>query len=346
MSKFTRMMSFFKVNKKIAVDLGTSAVLIFDKSRRKIVARASSTVAKDTRTNEVVAIGNRARKMIGRTSGNIKVINLLEGGIVSDLSTTKAMLKYLMKKLFISFPFRPQVVMTIPVGTSDIEKRAIFETVSGIKRIYLIESPVAGLMGMDVDILEARGNLVIDIGAGITEIAVISVGEVIASKSIRVAGNKFDEDIKRFMKKEYNLLIGNRTAEIIKKEIGTAKKLSYDENFYADVKGRDLATGVPKVIEISSNHVYEALKYSINEIILVLKEVLKKCPPELIPDIFDNKIILNGGGSLLKKLDTVIEDITEIEVKRSPKPFEANVIGAAECFKNKKMLNKLLMQEE
>lgn len=346
MSKFTRMMSFFKINKKIAIDLGTSSIFIYDKSKRRIVLKSSSVVAIDKRTNEIIAVGNKAKKMFGRTSENVEVINPLAGGIVSDLYTTKEMLKYFLRKLYISFPFKPEVIVTIPSGTTSIEKRAIFETVSGVKRSYLIESPIASLMGLDVDVLEAKGNLIIDIGAGTTDIAVVSVGETIISKSIHIAGKSFDEDIKKYMKKEYNLLIGDRTAEIIKKEIGTAKKLSSEEILYADVKGRDLITGIPKVIEISSNHVYEALKFSVNEIILALKEVLKKCPPELIPDIFNNKIILNGGGSLLKKLDVVIEDIIGIGVKKSEKPFEATIIGAAKCFKNKKMLEKLLMQEE
>lgn len=343
MSKFTRRMSFFRTKKRIAIDLGTSNVLIYDK--KKIVLNEPSIVVKNKRDGEIIAIGNRAKKMLGKTPENIEVIKPINEGVVSDINALRAMLKYFLNKLYVFSFFKPEIIISIPAETTKIEKKAILEAIPKAKKVYLIEGPRAGLVGSGIDISEPKGNLIVDIGGGSTDISILSLNETVVSKTVKIGGNKFDDDIINFMKKQYGLLIGERTAEIIKKEIGTAKNLPYEENLLADVRGRDLESGMPKVIEISTNHVYEATKSSVDEIVLAIREVLKKCPPELSPDVLDSGILLTGGGSLIKNLDLAIQEELNIKVKRGDNPLEAIVIGSALAFKNKKLLKTLITTE-
>ena len=236
-------------------------------------------------------------------------------------------------------------MICVPLEMTSVEKRAIFDAAIGAKKVYLIEEGKAAVVGSGVNISLPEGNTVIDIGGGSTDIAILSMDEIISSKSIRVASNKFDDDIIKYVKKEFNLLIGDKTAEEIKIELGTAIKVPETENEISNIKGRDLTSGIPKTVEITSNQVYEAIKDSVNEILAALKEVLENCPPELSADVLDNGIILTGGGSLIKNLDKLIEDEVKIIIKRASNPLESVVVGGGKAFNNKKLLRALEMKE-
>lgn len=345
MSKFTKFMNFFRIKKHIAIDLGTSNILIYDKEKKKIVLNEPSVIVKDRKTGEIIAIGREAKEMLGKTAENIAVIRPLNEGVISDMDATKEMLNLFIRKTYGGSPFKPEVMICIPLEITGVEKRAIFDAVIGARKVYLIEEGRAAVVGSGVNISLPEGNTVIDIGGGSTDIAILSLDEIISSKSIRVASGKFDEDIIRYVKKKFNLLIGEKTAEEIKIELGTAMEVPENENEISSIKGRDLALGVPKTVEITSNHVYEAIKDSLNEILSALKEVLEKCPPELSADILDNGIILTGGGSLIKNLDKRIEQEVKINIKRATNPLESVVLGGGAAFNNKKLLRTLEMKE-
>ncbi len=345
MSKFTKFLNFFRMNKSIAVDLGTSNILIYDKQKKKIVLNEPSVIVKDKKTGELMAIGKEAKEMLGKTSENTVVIRPLNEGVISDIDATREMLNVFIRKIYGGSPFKPELMVCVPIEITSVEKRAIFDAAIGAKKVYLIEEGRAAVVGSGANISLPEGNTVIDIGGGSTDIAILSLDEIISSKSIRVASNKFDEDIVKYVKKEFNLLIGDKTAEEIKIELGTAMEVPENENEISTIKGRDIATGIPKTIEITSNQVYEAIKDSINEIVAALKEVLEKCPPELSADIIDNGIILTGGGSLIKNLDKLIEKEVKISIKRASNPLESVVVGGGMAFNNKKLLRTLEMKE-
>lgn len=345
MSKFTKFINFFRVKKSISIDLGTSNVLIYDKQRKKIVLNEPSVLVKDVKTGKVVATGNEAKEMLGKTSDNVEVIRPLREGVITDIDATREMLNSFIKKIYGFSPFKPQVVICVPIEVTSIERRAIFDSAINAKKIYLLEEGRAAVMGSGVNISLPEGNTVIDVGGGSTDIAILSLDEIVSSKSIRVASNKFDEDIIRYVKKTFGLLIGDKTAENVKKAIGTAMKVPEEENERYIIKGRDLETGIPTEVEITANQIHEAIKDSVNEIIMALKEVLEKCPPELSADVLDNGIILTGGGSLIKNLDKLIENIAQIPIKRSENSLESVVIGAGKAFDNKKLLRTLEMRE-
>ena len=337
MSRLTRFLNFFRINKSIAIDLGTSNVLIYDKQKNKIVLNEPSVIVKNRKTGELVAVGKEAKEMEGKTAESTVVIRPLTEGVISDIDATR--------EIYGGSPFRPELMVCVPIEMTSIEKKAIFDAAIGAKKIYLLEEGKAAVVGSGVNISLPEGNTVIDIGGGSTDIAILSMDEIISSKSIRVASNKFDTDIIKYVKKEFNLLIGDKTAEEVKIELGTAIKVPETENEISSIKGRDLATGIPKNVEITSNQVYEAIKDSINEILSALKEVLEKCPPELSADVIDNGIILTGGGSLIKNLDKLIEDEVKITIKRATNPLESVVIGGGKAFNNKKLLRALEMKE-
>ena len=236
-------------------------------------------------------------------------------------------------------------MICVPIEVTSIEKKAIFDVTMGAKKIYLLEEGRAAIMGSGVNISLPEGHTVIDIGGGSTDIAILSLNEIVASTSIRVASNKFDEDIIKYVKRKFNLLIGDKTAENIKKEVGSAMEVPINENISTKIKGKDLVTGIPKTIDITSNQINEAIKDSVNEIILALKEVLEKCPPELSSDILDNGIILTGGGSLIRNLDKLIENKVNIPIHRATNSLESVVIGGALAFDNKALLRTLEMRE-
>lgn len=345
MSKITKFINFFRIKKSIAIDLGTSNVLIYDKQRKKIVLNEPSVVVKDKKTGEVVAVGSEAKEMLGKTSDSVVVIRPLREGVITNIDATREMLNAFIRKIYGRSPFRPEIMICVPIEVTSIERKAIFDATIGAKKIYLIEEGRAAVLGSGVNISLPEGNTVIDVGGGSTDIAILSLDEIVSSKSIRTASNKFDEDIIRYVKKNFNLLIGDKTAENVKKEIGTAIKVPDNENMVTQIKGRDLGTGIPKTIDISSNEVYEAIKDSIAEILVALKEVLEKCPPELSADVLDNGIILTGGGSLIKNLDKLIENEVKIPIKRAQNSLESVVIGGGLAFDNKKLLRTLEMRE-
>ena len=341
--EFKRSTNFFRLNKSISIDLGTSNVLIYDKQKDKIVLNEPSVVAKDKKTNQIIAVGKEAKEMLGKTPDSIMAVKPLSDGVISDIDSARAMISEFIRKIYGTGIAKPQVMICVPIEVTTVEKRALFDTIINAKKVYLIEEGRAAVMGAGVDISKPEGNMVIDIGGGSTDIAILSIDEIVASKSIRVASNTFDQDIIRYVRNKFNLLIGDRTAEKIKKEISTA---TIEETpLTMQVKGRNLLDGIPKELTINSNEVREAIIDSINLIISAIKEVLEKCPPELAADILDNGIILTGGGSLVRNLDVLIESEIQIKVTRPENPLESVVLGAGFAFDNKKLLRTLQMRE-
>ena len=340
---FNRFTNFFRLNKSISIDLGTSNVLIYDKQKDKIVLNEPSVVAKDKKTNQIIAVGREAREMLGKTPDSIMAVKPLSDGVISDIDSARAMISEFIRKIYGTRIAKPQVMICVPIEVTTVEKRALFDTIINAKKVYLIEEGRAAVMGAGVDISKPEGNMVIDIGGGSTDIAILSIDEIVASKSIRVASNTFDQDIIRYVRNKFNLLIGDRTAEKIKKEISTA--IIEETPLTMQVKGRNLLDGIPKELTINSNEVREAIIDSINLIISAIKEVLEKCPPELAADILDNGIILTGGGSLVRNLDILIESEMQIKVTRPENPLESVVLGAGFAFDNKKLLRTLQMRE-
>lgn len=301
----------------IGIDLGTANVLVYV-SGKGIVLEEPSVVAIDKRTNSVLAVGEDARKMIGRTPGNIVAIRPLREGVISDYDITEKMLKYFISKVvdkkgFGRF-FMPRIMVCVPTGVTEVEKRAVEDATrqAGAREVYIIEEPIAAAIGAGVDISKPNGSMVIDIGGGTADIAVISLGGAVVSESIKIGGDKFDEAIARYIKKQHNLLIGERSAEKIKIEIGTA--FEREEDKYMNISGRNLLTGLPQTIRICSSEILEALDECVEQIILATLTVLENTPPELAADISDTGIIMTGGGSLLYGLDKRIESRIGINV--------------------------------
>ena len=337
MSRMTKFINFFRVKKSIAIDLGTSNVLIYDKQQKRVVLNEPSVVVKDKKTREIVAVGLEAKEMLGKTADNVVVIRPLREGVITDIDATREMLNAFIRKIYGNSPFKPEIMICVPIEVTTIERKAIFDAAIGAKKIYLIEEGRAAILGSGVNISLPEGHTVIDVGGGSTDIAILSLDEIVSSKS--------DEDIIKYVKKKYGLLIGDKTAENVKKDIGTAIQVPEAENLKTEIKGRDLNTGIPKNIEITSNEIYEAIKDSVREIVVALKEVLGKCPPELSADILDNGIILTGGGSLIKHLDSLIEKEVRIPIKRAKNSLESVVVGGGLAFDNKKLLRTLEMRE-
>ncbi len=301
----------------IGIDLGTANVIVYV-SGKGIVLEEPSVVAIDKRTNSVLAVGEEARRMIGRTPGNIVAIRPLREGVISDYDVTEKMLKYFVEKVvdkkgFGRF-FMPRIMVCVPTGVTEVEKRAVEEAtrLAGAREVYIIEEPIAAAIGAGVDISQPNGNMVIDIGGGTADIAIISLGGAVVSTSIKVGGDKFDEAIVRYIKKQKNLLIGERSAEKLKIEIGTAMKL--EEERYMKVSGRNLITGLPESMEISSSEILDAISECVEQILIATRFVLEQTPPELAADISDRGIIMTGGGSLLHGLNKRIEESTGIKV--------------------------------
>lgn len=340
-----KFINFFRINKNLAIDLGTSNVLIYDKQRKKIVLNEPSVIVRDKKTNKVIAVGKKAREMLGKNPESIVVIKPLKDGVISDDNSARDMLSEFMKKVYGVSPFKPDIMICIPIEVNTVDKRALFESVRGARKVFLIEEGRAAIIGSGVNISLPMGNMVIDIGGGSTDIAVLSLNEIVASKSIKMAGNTLDQDIIRYVRTNLNLIIGDRTAEKIKKELATAVKLSEEENKKLPIRGRSLSTNTPIELEISSNQVQEAISRTIESMVDSVKEVLSKCPPELAADILDNGIVLTGGGALIRHLNEYIEERTKVPVKIADKPLESVVVGAGLAFDNKALLKTLLMRE-
>lgn len=319
----------------IGIDLGTANVLVYVNGKG-IVLKEPSVVAIEKRSNTVLAVGEEARRMIGRTPGNIVAIRPLRDGVISDYDVTEKMLthyinKVVDKKGFARF-FMPRIMVCVPTGVTEVEKRAVEEATrqAGAREVYIIEEPIAAAIGAGIDISKPDGNMVIDIGGGTADIAVISLGGAVVSESIKVGGDKFDEAIVKYMKKQHNLLIGERTAEQIKINIGTAH--TREDELTMDVRGRNLVTGLPENITINSSEMLEALKECVDQIVSLAHLVLEKTPPELAADISDSGIIMTGGGSLLYGLDKRIEERTGISVRIAEDPLSCVAKGTGESL--------------
>ena len=304
-------MCFFLKGEDIAVDLGTASVLVYV-NKEGIVLNEPSVVAIDNNTNRVIAVGTEAREMLGRTPGNIVAIRPLRDGVIAEYDVTEKMLKYFISKASKKKSFvKPRVMICIPSGVTSVEERAVKQAAlaAGAKEAYLIEEPVAAALGAGIDISEPNGSMVVDIGGGTTDIAVMSLGGVVCSKSIRVGGDKFDDAIVRYIRRYHNLVIGERSAEEVKKDIGSAYP-SLRASETAELKGRDLISGLPKTVTITAEEVNEAIVEQIEDIIAAVKEVLEKTPPELASDIMNRGIVMTGGGSLLHGMDILVSERT------------------------------------
>ncbi len=332
---------FGALSNDLAIDLGTANTLVYLKGKG-IVFREPSVVAvqRDSRGEQnVVAVGKAAKEMLGKTPGSIVAIRPMKDGVIADFEVTEEMLRYFIvrahnRKTFV----RPRIIIGVPSGITPVEKRAVRESAesAGAREIYLIEEPMAAAIGADLPIKDATGNMILDIGGGTTEVAVISLSGTVTSQSIRVAGDKMDEALVQYVKRKYSLLIGDRTAEVIKMTIGTAYP---DENSESmEVKGRDMVTGIPKTLEITAEEVREALVDPINTIVETVRITLEKTPPELAADIVDKGIVLVGGGALLKNLDVLLREVTSVPITIADDPLSAVVMGAGRVLDDIELL--------
>ena len=324
----------FGMSMDIGIDLGTANVLIYIKGKGGVLP-APSVVAIDRDTNNILPVGEEARQMIGRTPGNIVAIRPMRDGVIADFDITESMLRHFIEKVTgHSFMIRPRIMVCIPSCITMVEQRAIQEAAeqAGARSTYLIEEPLAAAMGAGLDISEPYGSMVVDIGGGTTDVAVISLGGIVISDSLRVAGDKFDEAIMDYIKKEFNLMIGERTAENIKMEVGAAFPEARHSKM--NIRGRDLLTGLPKNIEVTTEQVSKALEPSVVQIVDCVKEVLEKCPPELASDIMDHGIILTGGGAMLYGLDELIRKETQISTSLAEDPLSCVALGTGRALEN------------
>lgn len=329
-------------SKNLGIDLGTANTLVHMKSKG-IILREPSVVAMDIESNEPLAVGDRAKEMIGRTPGNIVAIRPLKDGVISDFNVTQKMLKYFINRAMGSKLLfaRLRVVICVPSGVTAVEKRAVREAAmaAGAKDPVIMEEPMASAIGAGLPVSEPTGNMIVDIGGGTTEVAVISMGGIVTAGSIRVAGDEMDEAIIAYIKRNYNLSIGYQSAENIKKEIGAAYMPDKDKTY--QVKGRDLLTGLPKNVDITSEEIVEALSEPVTSIIEAVKTCLEKTPPELAADIMDRGIVMAGGGSLLKNLDRLLAERTGIPVHLAEDPLSCVAMGTGKVLESEETLKKL-----
>lgn len=331
------------VSKDIGVDLGTANILMTVKGKG-IVLKEPSVVALDKRNNRILAVGDEAKEMLGRTPENIKAIRPMKDGVIADFTGTQLMLKSMLNKVCQRYNAgRPRVVVGVPSGITEVEERAVEEAVisSGAKEVYLIEEPMAAAIGSGMDVAEPSGNMIVDIGGGTTEVAVISLGGIVVSNSIRVAGDELDDDIINYVKRYMNLAIGYTTAEEVKKQIGCASPLMADMTM--QIRGRDLTTGYPKTVIIASSQVQYAMSESIEKIIEAIKNTLEKTPPELSSDIMEKGVVLAGGGALIKNLDRLVSEKTGIPVYIADEPLESVVRGAGKTLEDIENLRSVLI---
>ncbi len=329
----------------LAIDLGTANCLIYAKDRGIIVNEPSVVAVHQNFRGQqkVLAVGKEAKDMLGRTPGSIKAIRPMKDGVIADFEVTQNMLRYFIQKaLNGSKLVKPRIIICIPYGITQVEKRVVKESAeqAGAREVFLIEEPMAAAIGAGLPITDPSGNMIVDIGGGTTEVAVISLGGIVFSRSVRVAGDKFDEAITNYIKKKYSLLIGERTAEAIKMSIGNAYPFDDEVKSY-EVKGRDLIAGAPKTIEVSSDEIREALSDPISEVIEAIKITLEKTPPELAADIVDNGIILAGGGALLANLDVLIKEKTGLPVALAEDPLTCVVRGCGMALESISLLRQV-----
>ena len=323
----------FGYRQDIGIDLGTASVLVYVRGRG-IVLREPSVVAIDKNTGRVCEVGSEAQRMIGRTPGNIVAIRPLRDGVISDYDTTEKMLKYFLKKVCNKRLFRPSVIICVPSGVTEVEERAVIDAAiqAGARRAYLIEEPIAAAIGAGIDISKPYGSMVVDIGGGTSDVAVISLGGIVVSSSIKIAGDAFDETIIKYIRKKYNIMIGERTAEEMKIKIGCVFPKEEDETI--DIRGRCLVSGLPKVITVSSSEMLEALEEPAHAIVDAVHHVLENTPPELVGDISNSGIILTGGGSLIYGLDQLLHKETGINVHIAEDAVSCVAVGTGKALDN------------
>ncbi len=337
-------MKFFTFGSKdIGIDLGTANLLVALKGKG-IVLKEPSVVAINKRTGNIVATGTEAKEMLGRTPEQISAVRPMKDGVIADFTATQLMLKNIIAKVGKRYNIgKPRVVVGVPSGITEVEERAVEEAVmqAGAKEVYLIEEPMAAAIGASLDVGEPSGNIIVDIGGGTTEVAVISLGGIVVSHSLRVAGDELDEDIVNYIKREMNLAIGETTAEQIKIQLGCAMPLMTEESM--EIRGRDLSTGLPKNVTITSAQVEEAMKESISKIVEIVKMTLEKTPPELAADIMEKGIVLAGGGALIKNLDKLISQETGMPVYVADEPLDCVVRGAGKVLEDIERLGRVLV---
>jgi rod shape-determining protein MreB and related proteins len=333
-------------SKDIGIDLGTANTLVYVRGKG-IVLCEPSVVAVQEGTNQVVAVGEEAKNMLGRTPGNIQAIRPLKDGVIADFEITESMLRYFIRKVHGKgiFKPRPKVVVAVPSGITEVEKRAVEDsaTHAGAREVYLIKEPMAGAIGVGIPVHEPSGNMIIDVGGGTTEVAIISLCGIVHSESARVGGDELDDAIVQYMKRTYNLMIGERTAEDIKIKIGSAYPL--EEELTLEVRGRDLVAGLPKTITINSEEIREAIAEPISTIVEAVRVTLEKCPPELSADLVNKGLILVGGGALLRGLDKLLSEETGLPVTVADDPLSAVALGTGKVLEEIDFLKKVAVSK-
>ncbi|MFW6007356.1 MAG: rod shape-determining protein [Halanaerobiales bacterium] len=335
-------------SRDMGVDLGTANTLVYVKGKG-ILIREPSVVALRENNHEVLAVGNEAKNMIGRTPGNIIAVRPMKDGVIADFDVTERMLRYFIRKAHKRTRLvRPRIIVCVPSGVTEVEKRAVIDAAqeAGAREAYLIEEPMAAAIGAGLPVHEPTGNMIVDIGGGTTEVAVISLGGIVNSRAIRLGGDEMDEAIVQYVKHKYSLMIGERTAEEIKIEIGSAVQKNEDinsEKTSKEIRGRDLVSGLPKTITIQSEEIRKALAEPVNNIINAVKITLEKTPPELSSDVMDHGIILTGGGSLLKGLDDRLKDEVEMPVHLADEPLDCVVKGTGIALEEINSLKRILI---
>lgn len=338
---------FSRFQRDMGIDLGTANTLVYVRGRG-VMVQEPSVVAVDNHTKEVLAVGEEAKRMVGRTPGNIVAVRPMKHGVIADFDVTERMLRHFIGQATRrrSF-FRPRVVVAVPSGVTEVEKRAVIDAAlsAGAKDARLIEEPMAAAIGSGLAVQEPRGNMIVDIGGGTTEVAVISLGGIVSHESIRVAGDEMDETIIQHVRRTYNLLIGERTAEEIKKVIGSAVD-DGEEPRELEVRGRDLVTGLPKTIEVTSEEVRQCLADPITSIVEAVKRTLERTPPELASDIFDRGIVMAGGGSLLRGLDRLLAEETGMPIHLSEDPLTAVAMGTGIALEHFELMQRVLITQK
>lgn len=324
----------------IGIDLGTANSLVYVRDQG-IVLREPSVVAVQIGTNQVLAVGAEAKRMLGRTPGNIQAIRPMKAGVIADFEITEAMLRYFIQKVHHRKLIAPRVVVAVPSGITEVERRAVKDSVThaGAREVYLIEQPMASAIGVGLPVVEPAGNMIVDIGGGTCEIAVISLAGIVFSHSLRVGGDEFDDTIVAYMKRAHNLMIGERTAEEIKMRIGSAFPM--DKEVTMDVKGRDLAAGLPKTLTIRSEEIREALKDPLSSILEAVRLTLERCPPELSGDLVDRGIVMAGGGALLRGIDKLVSKETGLPVHIAEDPLSAVAEGTGRVLQEMEFLRRV-----
>jgi rod shape-determining protein MreB and related proteins len=333
------------IGRDMAVDLGTANTLVYVRGRG-IVLNEPSVVALNTNNGQIVAVGAEAKRMIGRTPGNIVAVRPLKDGVIADFDVTERMLRYFIQKVHRRTHLaKPRLVVAVPSGITGVEQSAVKEAghQAGARRVYIIEEPMAAAIGAGLPIHEPTGNMVVDIGGGTTEVAVISLGGIVTSQSIRVGGDELDQAIITFGKKEYSLMLGERTAEEIKMAIGSA--FPAEDEPHAEIRGRDLVSGLPKTVVISAAEVRKAIEEPVNLIVDAVKNTLDKCPPELAGDVMDRGIALTGGGALLRGLESRIREETGMPVQVADNPLDSVVLGTGKCVEDFETLRQVLVPD-